>query len=200
MLARREFCFGTLACFATVLTGCTERVPVLKIPENADECVDLFRFFTQPAFDLEGATAGLGVRGEPRLLNDPDTRKLYTYENQSGVLESISFETGPDGQDDSNKLNAIYIDYRTAIEVSLSRVESYLGRSARHHSKIAAQIAMFTNLKPGQKERERTSFGFYPDNPIAPGHLKGDVLFECDATSSDTKRVDSLRYQRRIDG
>jgi hypothetical protein len=197
MIGRREFCFGTLALLSAALTGCKERVPVLKIPEDADECFDLFRFFTDPAFQLEQAKNGLGVKGEPRL-QDLKTRKLFSYEDQPGILKSIDFQTGADGDPDANMLDAIYIDYRTPINVSLRRLESLLGQPNRYDEKIAAQIAMFTNLKPGQKEKERSSFGFFPEQPIAPGHLKGDLLFSCDATSWDTKRVDSLRYQRRL--
>ena len=197
MIGRREFCFGTLTFFAAVLTGCEEHVPVLKIPENADECFDLFRFFTDPAFQLEQAKNGLGVNGEPRV-QDLKTRKLFTFDDQPGILKSINFQTGTDGQPDANMLDAIYIYYRTPINVSLARLESLLGRSNRHDKKIAAQIAMFTNLQPGQKEKERSSFGFYPNGPIAPGHLKGDLLFSCDSTFWDTKSVDFLRYERRL--
>jgi hypothetical protein len=187
-----------LAFSAAALIGCKERVPVLKVPENADECFDLFRFFTDPAFGLEQAKAGLGVTGEPRVLDDPKSRKLYTFEDQSGLLERIGLQIGPDGRPDAGKLNAMYLYYRNPIDVSLSRLESYLGPSDERNKKIAAQLAMFTNLQPGQKEREISSYSFYPDQPIAPGHLKGDLLFKCDTVSSDTKRVDSLRYQRRL--
>jgi hypothetical protein len=178
--------------------GCKERVPVLKVPENADECVDLFRFFTDPAFGLEQARAGLGVTGEPRILDDPKSRKLFTYEHESGLLESIGLQIEPENAPSAGRLDAMYIQYRNPIDVSLRRVESYLGRSREHIEKIAAQLAMFTNLRPGQKEKERSSYGFYPDQPIASGHLKGDFLFQCDTVASDTKRADSLRYQRRL--
>lgn len=198
MITRREFSFGALAFSAACLIGCKERVPVLKVPENADECFDLFRFFTDPAFGLEQAKAGLGVTGEPRVLDDPGSRKLFTFEDQSGLLERIGLQTGPDNHPDAGKLDAMYIYYRNPIDVSLSRLESYLGPSDERNKKIAAQLAMFTNLQPGQKEREISSYSFYPDQPIAPGHLKGDLLFKCDTVSSDTKRVDSLRYQRRV--
>jgi hypothetical protein len=113
-------------------------------------------------------------------------------------LERIGLQIGPDGRPDAGKLNAMYLYYRNPIDVSLSRLESYLGPSDERDKKIAAQLAMFTNLQPGQKEREISSYSFYPDQPIAPGHLKGDLLFKCDTVSSDTKRVDSLRYQRRL--
>jgi hypothetical protein len=197
MIGRREFCFGTLALFTAALTGCKEHVPVLKVPEDADECFDLFRFFTDPAFELERAKAGLGVKGEPRF-QDLKTRKHFTFDDQPGILKSIDFQTGGNDRPEADKLAAIYIYYRTPIKVSLRRLESYLGPSNQHDKKIAAQIATFTNLQPGQKERERSSFGFYPDGPIAPGHLKGDLLFSCDTTSWDTKSVDFLRYERRV--
>ena len=198
MISRRQFCFAALAVFAAGFIGCKKRVRVLKVPENADECADLFHFFTDPAFGLEQAKAGLGVAGEPRVLDDPKSRKLFTYEYKSGPLESIGLQVEPDNHPDAGKLTAIYIDYRNPIDVSLSRVESYLGRSSEHTKKVAAQLAMFTNLRPGQKEKERSAHGFFPDQPIAPGHLKGDFLFQCDTVSSDTKRADSLRYQRSL--
>lgn len=203
MIGRREFCLGTLGVFAATFIGCKEHVSVLKIPEDADECVDLFRFFTEPAFGLEQARAGLGATGEPRLMDDPSTWKVYTFDDQRGVVESIALIAGPDSRPDANKLTGIYIYYRTPINVSLSRLERYLGKSDRRDKKVAAElrspIAMFTNLQPGQKEREVSSFSFYPDQPIAPGHLKGDLLFTCDTTSWDTKRVNFLRYERRVD-
>ena len=57
-------------------------------------------------------------------------------------------------------------------------------------------VSMLTNLQPGENERSRSSHSFFPDNPIAPGHLKGDLLFQCDTIYWDTKLVDVLRYQR----
>ena len=203
MFTRREFCFGTLALSAAGLIGCKERVPVLKVPEDTDECADLFRYFTDPGFGLEQARAGLGLTGEPRVLDDPRSRKLFTYEYESGLLERIGLEIGPDGRPDAGKLTAMYIDYRYPIDVSVRRLESYLGPSSRRDKKIAASLksspaARFTNLQPGEKELERSSYHFIPAEPIAPGHLKGDLLFQCDAVYWDTKRVDSLRYQRRV--
>ena len=128
---------------------------------------------------------GLALR-EAKLLDDPGTRKLFTFEYKSGRLESIRFETGADNRPDAGKLTAIYIDYREPIDVSLRRLESYLGASSERNKKIAAQVesppvAAFTNLQPGQKERERSSYSFFPDQPIAPGHLKYKA---CRAVSS----------------
>lgn len=196
MMERREFCIGLCGAITAAGAACRERVARLKVPENADECADLFRFFTDPAFGLEQARLGLGLTGEPRVLDDPRSRKVFTFEDQSELVESVDLHTTPDGL----KLTAIYIDYRRPVEVSLRRLESYLGASEERIRKVPAPMESprsgFTNLMAGQKEISRSSHTFYPANPIAPGHLKGDLLFRCDTVSSDTKRVISLRYQR----
>jgi hypothetical protein len=108
-LRDENFVLGVLAFSAAGVIGCKERVRVLKVPENADECADLFHFFTDPAFGLEQARSGLGIASEPRVLDDPGTRKLFTYEYESGLLKSIGFQTGPDDHPDAGKLDAIYI-------------------------------------------------------------------------------------------
>ena len=199
MIQRRDFCIGLFAAIAAT-AACRERVARLKVPESADECVDLFRFFTDPAFGLEQAKAGLNVTGEPRVLDDPKHRMLFTYENQSELVKSIGLQTNPDDGSGELRLEAIYINYRRPIDVSLSRLESYLGAFNHHPEKVpeyvGLPVSMFSNLKPGQKERSRSSYSFFPDNPIAPGHLKGDLLFQCDTIAWNTKRAESLRYQR----
>ena len=199
MIQRRDFCIGLFAAIAAT-AACRERVARLKVPESADECVDFFRFFTDPAFGLEQAKAGLNVTGEPRVLDDPKHRMLFTYENQSELVKNIDLQTTPNDGSGELRLTAIHIGYRRPIDVSLMRLESYLGPSREHTEKMAPYIglpvSMFTDLQPDQKELSRSAHSFFPDNPIAPGHMKGDFLFQCETVFGDIKRADSLRYQR----
>src|SRR5688572_16333498 len=69
MPTRREFLFGAAAGVAVTMLGCRkDREAVLKIPEDAEECFDLFKFFTEPNFDFEQAKNGLGITGTPKVL------------------------------------------------------------------------------------------------------------------------------------
>ena len=69
MIQRRDFCIGLFAAIAAT-AACRERVARLKVPEDADECVDLFRYFTDPDFGFEQAKVGLNVSGEPDVRDD----------------------------------------------------------------------------------------------------------------------------------
>ena len=183
MIQRRDFCIGLFAAIAAT-AACRERVARLKVPEDADECVDLFRYFTDPGFGFEQAKVGLNVSGEPDVRDD-DYGKLFTFENQSEPVKSIRLGTMRDKGSGELRLAAIYIYYQRPIEVSLMRLQSFLGESIEQYSKSARQ-----------RGPAHSSHGFSPDNPIAPGHLKGGLLFESEAVEKDIKHVNWLRYQR----
>lgn len=200
MLRRREFLLVAAAGVAAAMFGCRTSEAVLKIPENADECFDLFRFFTDSAFGFEQARAGLSLTGEPRVLQASPTWRRHTFEDQKGLAERLTLDTSSKDDGTDEYLSAIYINYRHPIGVSLSTMTANLGFPRTHSEKVPVPVdrspAAFTNLMPGQKEKEVTSYGFHPEEPIAPGFLKGDVLFTCDATYWDTKPVKFLRFQR----
>ena len=204
MISRRDLFLGTMgAAVLALVKGCKSYVPVLKVPENVDEIADLFRFFTRPDFELEQAKAGLGVTGEPRIHDDPRWRKIFTYEFPTGSVERIALQIGGRDHREAGRLNSISIDYRSPITVSLRHLESYLGAADIRIRKIpvppGSSISMFTNLMPGQKEKEIASYSFDPAEPIAEGHLKGALRVTCDHNNSDSKAVNSLDYTRELE-
>ena len=191
------------AAVLALMKGCKTYVPVLKVPENADEVADLFRFFTKPDFELEQAKVGLGVTGEPRIHDDPRWRKIFTYEFSTGYVERISLQIGGRDHRDAGRLNSISIDYRSPIPASLRRLERYFGAADIRIRKIPAPlsgpVSMFTNLMPGQKEKEIASYSFDPAEPIAEGHLKGALRVTCDHNNADNKALTSLDYTRKLE-
>jgi hypothetical protein len=201
MVRRREFLLSAAAGLAVPILGCGIRFgreAVLKIPEDATECVDLFRFFTDPNFDFERARAGLGLTGEPRVLQATPEWRRHTFEEQKGPASSVELNTFTDKRY-GEYLSGIYIYYENPIGISLSTMKANLGSATERSRQLPAEIRLspeaFTNIMPGQKLKEVVSYSFYPEPP-APGHMKGDVLFSGDATYWDTKPTDFIRFER----
>lgn len=202
MPTRREFLIGaTAAGIAFTMFGCRigSREAVLKIPEDAEECFDLFKFFTDPALGFEQAKTGLGLTGEPKILQSSPEWRRHTFENQKGFASSVGLNTTTD-EEHGEYLSGIYINYGKPIGISLSTMKANLGAATEHLKKVpiygTVAPTMFTNLMPGQREKEVISYGFYPD-PIATGSMKVSILFRADSTYWDTKTVDFLRFERR---
>jgi hypothetical protein len=183
------------------MLGCRKvREPVLKIPENADDCLHLFNLFTDPAFDLAQARTGLGLTGEPKVLQSTPSWRRHTFEDQIGIAKSVTLDTSSKDDGSDAYFSAIYIDYRHLPGFSLSTMKRNFGPADVRTKRVPVighvSAESFTNMRPGQKEKEVTSFSFYPE-PKAPDRMKVDILFTCDATYWDTKTVDFLRLQRR---
>lgn len=201
MHTRREFLIGAaVAGAAFTMLGCrTTREAVLKIPEDAEECAHLFKFFTDPAFGFEQARIGFGLTGEPKVLQSSPEWRRHTFENQKGFARSVELNTTTDEMH-GEYLSGIYINYGKPAGISLSTMKANFGAATEHLKKVpiygTAAPKMFTNLKPGQREKEVISYGFYPE-PIAPAIMKVSILFTADSTSWDTKSVDFLRFERR---
>ncbi len=199
---RREFLFGaTAAGVAFTVLGCrsSTREAVLKIPEDADGCVDLFKFFSDPALVFEQARTGLSLTGEPKILQSSERWRRHTFEDQKGFARSVELNTTTD-EKHGEYLSDIYINYAKPVGISLSTMKANFGVATEHFKKVpivgTAAPAMFTNLMPGQREKEVVSYGFYPE-PIAPASMKVSILFTADSTYWDTKTVDFLRLERR---
>lgn len=198
MVTRREFLFGAVA--VTTLGCRTVREAVLKIPENTEECIDLFKFFSDPAFGFDQARTGLGLTGEPKVLQSTPTWRRHTFEDQKGIAKSVTLDISGNDEGAGAYFSAIYINYRKPAGIALSTMKANFGTATQHMKRVPVfggiSTESFTNLKPGQKEKVVFSYGFYPE-PAAPGLMKGDILFNCDSTYWDTKTVDFLRLQRR---
>lgn len=199
MHTRREFLFGAAAGVAFTMLGCRNaREAILKIPENTEECIDLFKFFTDPAFGFEQARTGLGLTGEPKVLQSSERWRRHTFEEQKGFADRVELNTTTD--QNGEYLSGIYINYATPIGISLSAMKASFGAATEHIKKVpvygTAPPAMFTNLMPGQREKEIVSYGFYPE-PAAPASMKVSILITADSTYWDTKTVDFLRFERR---
>jgi hypothetical protein len=200
MHTRREFLYGAAAGVAFATFGCrvASREAVLKIPEDAEECFHLFKFFTDPALGFEQARTGLGLTGEPKVLQSSPEWRRNTFENQNGSASSVQLNTTTD--EHGEYLSGIYINYAKPIGISLSTMKANFGSATEHFKKVPVygsySPASFTNLMPGQREKEVMTYGFYPE-PIRPGDMKVSVLFRADATYWDTKTVDFLRLERR---
>ncbi len=201
MHTRREFLIGAAGTLAFMTLGCrnSSSKAVLKIPENAEECIHLFNFFSDPALGFEQARTGLGLTGEPKVLQSSERWRRNIFEDQKGLAKNVELNTTRD-ETYGEYLSGIYISYGKPIGVSLSTIKANLGTATEHIKKIpvfgTAAPLMFTNLKPGQREKEIVSYGFYPE-PSAAGTMKVSVLFTADSTFWDTKTVDFLRFERR---
>jgi len=204
MITRRTFCIGvTSAAFLWAAAGCRQRVAVLKIPENGDECVDFFKFFTDPAFELEEARTGLKVTGEPHIY-EMSGFKRFSYENQAGPASDIILEMSDrlaEGQ--ALRLSTIDIRYKQPIDVSLKSVELaigvskefnniLLGRLGRPKMKIVSNTARPVRHGPPQ----RSLYLLSPEGPLSAGALKGQLRMESNPTENNVKKVISLSYDR----
>jgi hypothetical protein len=200
MPTRREFLFGAAAGVGVMTLGCRKELEaILKIPEDAEECLHLFKFFTDPNFDFEQARTGLSLTGKPQVLQSTPTWRRHTFNAQTSAAGSVTLDTTTKDDGPGEYLSAIYIDYRRPPGISLSTMKSNFGAATEHSEKVLVDDgyspAQFTNMMRKKKEKEVISYSFFPE-PIAPGYMKGDVLFRCDATYWDTKTVDFLRLQR----
>lgn len=198
MVTRREFLFVGAAGSAFTMLGCRTREAVLKIPEDAEECFHLFKFFSDPNFDLEKAKTGLGITGEPKVMRSSERWLRNTFEDQKGVAKSVQLNTTTDER--GEYLSDIYIYYAKPVGFSLSTMKANFGAANERTKKVPVfgelSPASFTNLMPGQKQKEVTTYSFFPEL-LTPGSMKGDVLITSDATYWDTKMVEFLRFQRR---
>jgi hypothetical protein len=203
MVSRRSFCGSAMSLFglAVIGSGCVPRKKVLKYPESAEECADLFEFFTDPAFGFDQAKAGLHITGEPKILDATSDWRRTTFPSQNGLIRSIELGTS------KGELSSIHIYYQSAIDVSLKRLESLLGTSKEYNNVTVGGIdrssvsptAAFTNIMPDSPQRNRpreSSYGFYPEEPLKTGLLKGSLLINCESTDKNVKRTSFLRYER----
>lgn len=198
MVTRREFLFVGATGAALTMLGCGTREAVLKIPEDAEECFHLFKFFSDPNFGFEQAKNGLGITGTPKVLQSSDRWRRHTFEDQKGVAKSVQLNTTTDERGDY--LSGIYIYYASPVGFALSTMKANFGAATERTKKVPVfgelSPASFTNLMPGQKQKEVTTYSFFPE-PIAPGSMKGDLLITADTTYWDTKMVEFLRLERR---
>ncbi len=201
MQTRREFLIGASASSLCVtLLGCRNglREAVLKIPEDADECFDVFKFFTDSALGFEQARTAFHLTGEPKVLQSSERWRRHIFEDQKGIAKRVELNTTTDDQH-GEYLSGIYINYGKPAGISLSTMKANFGAATEHLKKVpvygTAAPKMFTNLMPGQKEKEVISYGFYPE-PIVPATMKVSILFTADSTYWDTKTVDFLRFER----
>jgi hypothetical protein len=199
MFTRREFLFSAVAALAFQTLGCKERIAVLRIPVDAADCLDLYTFFTDPKLTSDRVRSAFGLTGEPKVLKSSDTWTRNTFENQNGHAKSVELNTSVD-ETYGEYFSGIYIDYTKPIGVSLSAMKGKLGVPTERTKKVPVfgthSTASFTNLMPGQKEKEEVSYGFYPE-ASDPGKMKVSVLFTADSTYWDTKTVNFLRFERR---